>query len=135
NVIDRGVHLTLPDIEAGWSAYQPPGGGWCVAFTFSLRGRRQTAEWEIDVAARELTARNKLASDIGFREAGKKLPRPAPARPSKAAAKKAPAKPTTPPAAVASGDEGVQTLPGADASQAEPTLPIGGFVAKAGAEK
>ena len=49
NVIDRGVPLTLPDIEAAWGAYQHPGGGWHVTFRFPLRGRRQTAEWEIDL--------------------------------------------------------------------------------------
>lgn len=80
NVIDRGVPLTLPDLEAGWGAYQRPEGGWHVTFTFPLRGRRQTAEWEIDLATGELTARNKLASELGWRETGKKLPQPKPAK-------------------------------------------------------
>src|SRR5688572_3916537 len=80
NVIDRGVPLTLPDLEAGWGAYQRPEGAWHVTFTFPLRGRRQTAEWEIDLAAGELTARNKLASELGWRETGKKLPQPKPVK-------------------------------------------------------
>lgn len=79
NVIDRGVPLTLPDLEAGWGAYQHPQGAWHVTFVFPLRGRRQTAEWEIDLTTGELTARNKLASEIGWREVGKKLPQPKPA--------------------------------------------------------
>ena len=80
NVIDRGVPLTLPDLEAGWGAYQHPQGAWHVTFVFPLRGRRQTAEWEIDLTTGELTARNKLASELGWREVGKKLPQPKPAK-------------------------------------------------------
>ncbi|HEV7535062.1 MAG TPA: septation protein SepH, partial [Acidimicrobiia bacterium] len=80
NVLDRGVPLTLPDLEAGWGAYQHPEGGWRVTFTFPLRGRRQTAEWELDTATGELTARNKLAGELGWREQGKKLPLPKPAK-------------------------------------------------------
>src|SRR5256714_893734 len=94
NVIDRGVPLTLPDLEAGWGAYQHPEGGWHVTFTFPLRGRRQTAEWEIDLTTGALAARNKLASELGWRESGKKLPQPKPAKapPAKRpAATKAPA--------------------------------------------
>ena len=101
NVIDRGVPLTLPDLEAGWRAFQHPDGGWHVTFTFPLRGRRQTAEWEIDLVAGELTARNKLAGDLAWREQGKKLPLPKPAKapaPKRAAAPRAE---TTTPAAAA----------------------------------
>ena len=76
NVIDRGVPLTLPDLDAGWGAYQGLDGGWHVTFVFPLRGRRQTAEWELDLATGDLTARNKLATDLGWREPGKKLPQP-----------------------------------------------------------
>jgi hypothetical protein len=113
NVIDRGVPLTLPDLDAGWGAYQRPEGGWHVTFTFPLRGRRQTAEWELDVAAGDLTARNKLASELGWREPGKKLPQPAPARqapapkrPARAAAAAGPGAPTVP-------DQGSATEQGA----------------------
>ncbi|HEY0396776.1 MAG TPA: septation protein SepH, partial [Acidimicrobiia bacterium] len=103
NVIDRGVPLTLPDLDAGWGAYQRPEGGWHVTFTFPLRGRRQTAEWELDVAAGDLTARNKLASELGWREPGKRLPQPAPARsapapkrPARGATAAVPGVPTAP---------------------------------------
>jgi DUF3071 family protein len=91
NVIDRGVPLTLPDLDAGWGAYQHPEGGWHVTFTFPLRGRRQTAEWEIDPATGDLTARNRLASELGWRESGKKLPQPKPAK-APAAKRSAPTK-------------------------------------------
>ncbi len=80
NVIDKGVPLTLPDLEAGWGAFQHPQGGWHVTFTFPLRGRRQTAEWEVDPVTGDLTARNKLGSELAWRESGKKLPQPKPAK-------------------------------------------------------
>src|SRR5918999_552235 len=66
NVIDRGVPLTLPELEAGWGAYQHPEGGWHVTFSFPLRGRRQTAEWEVDQVTGDLVARNKLGSELGW---------------------------------------------------------------------
>src|SRR5688572_30572483 len=88
NVIDKGVPLTLPDLEAGWGAYQHPQGGWHVTFTFPLRGRRQTAEWEVDPVTGDLTARNKLASELAWRESGRRLPQP---KPAKAPAAKKPA--------------------------------------------
>jgi len=88
NVIDRGGPFTLPELEAGWGAYQHPEGGWHVTFTFPLRGRRQTAEWELDVASGDLTARNKLASELAWRESGR---RPAQPKPAKAPAPKRPA--------------------------------------------
>jgi hypothetical protein len=112
NVIDRGVPLTLPDLDAGWGAYQRPEGGWHVTFTFPLRGRRQTAEWELDVAAGDLTPRNKLASELGWREPGKRLPQPAPARP--APAPKRPARSVTAavPGAPTAPDQGSATEPG-----------------------
>jgi hypothetical protein len=84
NVIDRGGPFTLPELEAGWGAYQHPEGGWHVTFTFPLRGRRQRAEWELDLASGELTARNKLASELAWRETGRKAP------PAKAAKPPAP---------------------------------------------
>jgi hypothetical protein len=108
NVIDRGVPLTLPELEAAWGAHQRPEGGWHVTFTFPLRGRRQTAEWEIDLATGNLTARNKLASDLGWREAGKKLPQP---KPAKVAAPK--------PAVAAAPSSDPGPAPGADREQSE----------------
>gem|GEM_PF-5268484 len=80
NVIARGVPFTLPEFEAGWGAYQHPEGGWHVTFTLPVRGRRQTAEWELDVAFGELTARNKLASELAWREPGRKPVQPRPAK-------------------------------------------------------
>src|SRR5256714_3296201 len=80
NVIDRGVPLTLPDLEAGWGAYQHPEGGWHVTFTFPLRGRGPAAEGEIGLTTRDPTRRNRLASQLGRRGTGQKPPKPQPAQ-------------------------------------------------------
>jgi hypothetical protein len=113
NVIDKGVPLTLPDLEAGWGAFQHPEGGWHVTFTFPLRGRRQTAEWEVDPVTGDLTARNKLGLELAWRESGKKLPQPRPVKAQvakkPAAAKAAGASP--PPADKTPPEETVQALP------------------------
>jgi hypothetical protein len=123
NVIDRGMALTLPEIEAGWGAYQHPEGGWHVRFTFPVRGRRQTAEWQIDTETGELTARNKLATELGWREAGRKLPQPkpakAPAAAKRPAARKAAESQPEPADAVPTGDVPV-TTPAATAGSPEP---------------
>jgi hypothetical protein len=120
NVIDRGVPLTLPELEAAWGAFQPPEGGWRVTFKFPLRGRRQTAEWQLDVDTGDLTARNKLASELAWRESGRKLPQPKPAKPPApakraAAAPKAPVAPTEPeqaaPVAPTEPEQAAQELP------------------------
>jgi DUF3071 family protein len=121
NVIDRGVPLTLPDLEAGWGAYQHPEGGWHVTFTFPLRGRRQTAEWEIDVGSGDLGARNRLASELGWRESGKKLPQPKPVKapaPKRAPAAKAA---TEPPPAAPPADEAAVTRPAGPEPEAAPS--------------
>jgi Protein of unknown function (DUF3071) len=119
NVIDKGVPLTLPDLEAGWSAYQHPEGGWRVTFTFPLRGRRQTAEWEIDPAAGDLTARNKLATELGWRESAKKLPQPKPAKAP--AVKRPPAAKAQPPAKTEDPAPAAQAVPPSETPQ---TLPL-----------
>ncbi|MGH9009309.1 MAG: septation protein SepH [Acidimicrobiia bacterium] len=124
NVIDKGVPLTLPDLEAGWGAYQHPEGGWHVTFTFPLRGRRQTAEWEVDPVTGDLAARNKLGSELAWRESAKKLPKPkpvkAPAAKKPAATKAASASP--PPPDTAPADEAAATTQPTAAEPPEETV-------------
>jgi len=122
NVIEKGVPLTLPEIEAGWAAYQRHDGTWCVSFSFSYRGRRQSAEWDLDPATKELAARNKLATDLAYREAGKKLPQPAatPPVPAPAPAARAPARAPAKPAKAKSRPERRQP---ADLAAGEPAAP------------
>jgi len=128
NVIARGVPFTLPEFEAGWGAYQHPEGGWHVTFTLPVRGRRQTAEWELDVAFGELTARNKLASELAWRESGRK---PVPRKPAKAPApRRAAVQPlplpeeAPPPAGSAPGRKApARRPPAAKAPAARPAVP------------
>jgi hypothetical protein len=120
NVIEKGVPLTLPELEAGWGAYQHPEGGWHVTFTFPLRGRRQTAEWEIDLTTGDLAARNKLASELGWRESGKKLPQPKPAKP--APAKKPAATKATAPATKPADAPPAEAADAAEAAPQEETV-------------
>ena len=124
NVIDKGVPLTLPDLEAGWGAYQHPQGGWHVTFTFPLRGRRQTAEWEVDPLTGALTARNKLGSELAWRESGKKLPQPKPAKApvaKKPAATKEAASTSPPPPDKAPAEE---PAAGTQPAAAEPAVAV-----------
>jgi len=120
NVIDRGVPLTLPELEAGWGAYQHPDGGWHVTFTFPLRGRRQTAEWAVDVVTGELTARNKLASELGWRESAKKLPQPKPVKPPAVKVRAVAAKAADPVPEPTAGDPPAEMLP----AELPPELPV-----------
>ncbi len=84
NVFEKGATLTLDEIDEGWGAHMRPEGVWCVTFIFSHKGRRHLAEWDVDTAAHELTARNKLAVELGYRESGRRVraPEPVPAAPA-----------------------------------------------------
>lgn len=66
NLSDRGVFLPDDVANAGWSAFQLHDSVWMVRFRYRSRGRDQEAQWEIDVPAGRLRARNRLASDLGY---------------------------------------------------------------------
>ncbi len=72
NLADRGVRLTNDEFDGGWSAYQIADHAWMVTFGFVSRNRAQEAEWEVDLATGELLARNRLASDLGYVEPGRR---------------------------------------------------------------
>jgi hypothetical protein len=72
NLADRGVLLDDDAFLSGWSAFQLTPGRWVVRFEYSSRGRGQVAEWEVDLGAGELVARNKLARELGLVEPGAK---------------------------------------------------------------
>ncbi|MEJ7765876.1 MAG: septation protein SepH, partial [Acidimicrobiales bacterium] len=92
---DRGIAADTSSEGAGWSAFQLEPGQWAVRFSYTSRGRQQVAEWEVDLETDELFARNRLASDLGYVEAGARrrppveAPAPPPARKPAPAAKKA----------------------------------------------
>lgn len=66
NLSDRGVFLPDDVANAGWSAFQLHDSVWMVRFRYRSRGRDQEAQWEIDVPAGRLRARNRQASDLGY---------------------------------------------------------------------
>ena len=72
NLADRGVQLLEDQFDAAWSAYQLHDVVWVVRVRYRSRGRLQEAAWEVDVATGELTSRNRLASDLGFVEKGRR---------------------------------------------------------------
>ncbi|MGH8992212.1 MAG: septation protein SepH, partial [Acidimicrobiia bacterium] len=94
NVFDKGADLSAEELDEAWVAYMRPEGMWCLSFSFSFKGRRHLAEWDVDVATQELTARNKLAGELGYRESGRRVraPEVVPAPP--AARKRPPVKKT-----------------------------------------
>jgi hypothetical protein len=66
NLTDRGVFLPDDIADAGWSAFQLHDSVWMVRFRYRARGRDQEAQWEVDVPAGRLVARNRYASDLGY---------------------------------------------------------------------
>jgi hypothetical protein len=72
NLTDRGVFLPDDVADAGWSAFQLHDSVWMVRFRYRSRGRAQEAQWEVDVPAGRLTARNRHASDLGYVEADRR---------------------------------------------------------------
>jgi hypothetical protein len=121
NLSDRGIFLPDDVAERSWSAFQLHDAVWMVRFRYRSRGRAQEAQWEVDVPAGRLHARNRHASDLGYVDAGRRRkllavdeeqaeaePPPArrPPRPTRGAkgatatsARRAPAKVTRTPAA------------------------------------
>ena len=75
NLTDRGVRFSDDVFSDCWSAFNLHGARWAVRFTYTSRQRRQMAEWEVDLRERSLTARNRLASDLGHVEPGRRRPR------------------------------------------------------------
>ena len=102
NLMDQGAWRGEEAFNAGWSAFNLQGARWAVRFSFVAKRRRKLAEWEVDVREGALTARNRVATDLGYVEPGRRRRRPPeevsappPARgrlPRRAGAKKAAAK-------------------------------------------
>lgn len=66
NLSDRGIFIPDDVAQAAWSAFQLHDSVWMVRFRYRSRGRDQEAQWEIDVPAGRLLARNRHASDLGY---------------------------------------------------------------------
>ena len=89
NLVDKGLRLAPDELAAGWSAYHLRDTAWILRFRYISRNHAQVAQWECDPAAGTLVALNRLASDIGYVEAGRRY-RPPSVRDAIAAAQVAP---------------------------------------------
>ncbi|HUP70040.1 MAG TPA: septation protein SepH [Acidimicrobiales bacterium] len=72
NLAERGVRLPADVFAMAWTAFNLHGTSWAVVFSYTSRQRRQTAQWEVDLRSGELIARNRLASDLGYLEPGRR---------------------------------------------------------------
>ena len=81
NLADKGIAIGEDAFEQGWSAFQLQDEVWMIRFRYTSRARLQVAEWELDLGANHLLSRNRLASELGYVEKGRRppaLPAPAP---------------------------------------------------------
>lgn len=93
NVADKGALMASDTFDQCWSAQHLRDSIWVVRFEFVNRKKRQRAEWEVDTRERTITGRNRLASELGYVEPGRRGRPPAPLPPV--------AKPAARPAAAA----------------------------------
>lgn len=93
NLRARRVRITEDELKGAWDASRSDSQPWVITLTFSYRGREQRAMWRFDPRTGEVSAGNRLGSDVGWvgdaRRAAASAPRPAPRRTAKPAAKKA----------------------------------------------
>lgn len=67
NLKDRGVKLDARAFEAAWdSTKKARSSRWAVTFTFTSKGREQTARWEFDPESGEVHGLDKLANELGW---------------------------------------------------------------------
>ncbi|MBV8690513.1 MAG: DUF3071 domain-containing protein [Actinobacteria bacterium] len=82
NLGDRGIYLEDDEYESGWGARNLRDTLWLVSFQYVSRKREQRAEWELEHTSTRLVPKNRLASDLGYVEPGRRrgpiLPRPSP---------------------------------------------------------
>jgi len=76
NLADRGLRVTAGEMAGGWSAYHVREGSWVVAFRYVSRGREQVARWEFDLPTGDLVSINRLASELGYVEPGRRRRQP-----------------------------------------------------------
>jgi hypothetical protein len=81
NIADKGALMTEDTFDGCWSAHHMRDTTWIVRFDYVNRKRRQRAEWEIDTRDGTLVARNRLGSELGYIEPGRRGKPPAPLPP------------------------------------------------------
>jgi hypothetical protein len=72
NLADKGLLLSPGELAAGWSAYHVRDGSWVIRFRYHSRGREHVAQWEYDLATGALVALNRLGSELGYVEPGRR---------------------------------------------------------------
>jgi hypothetical protein len=82
NVADKGVMMAEDTFDQCWTANHLRDSMWIVRFDFINRKKRQRAEWEVDTREGTLTARNRLGSELGYIEPGRRGRPPAPLPPA-----------------------------------------------------
>jgi len=102
NLRARRVRISDDELKAAWDASRSDSQPWVISLTFPYRGREQRAVWRFDPRTGEVSAGNRLGSDVGWVADSRRpaapsrssRPRPAARRPAskKPAAKKAPAR-------------------------------------------
>ena len=95
NLADKGVRMVEDVFDGAWAAYNVHGAVWVVRFHYVSRQKSQSAEWELDLREGELVSRNRLASELGYVEPGRRRRKPPqleppPPEPSARSARQAP---------------------------------------------
>ena len=67
NLVDRNVTALREVLDRAWRARQLADGRWLVSFRYSSRGRALEPAWEYDPETGELTARDRLATQLAHR--------------------------------------------------------------------
>ena len=62
----KATSATLDALEDGWEARATRAGPWRVRLKFMHRGSRRVAEWDYVKSTGQLTARNRLATELGW---------------------------------------------------------------------
>lgn len=84
NVAERGVRFTDEEFDDCWRAHQLDDVVWVVGFDYQSRGKRQSAEWTIDLETGELMSRGRLGTQLGHVQSARRrvdttpLPKPKP---------------------------------------------------------
>lgn len=68
NIVEKRVSMNVDEFESAWSAYEPEPDRWVVQFQYTSRGREQLAEWLYDPEAETISATNRLATTLGWRD-------------------------------------------------------------------
>ena len=102
NLRARRVRITEGELKAAWDASRSDSQPWVITLTFPYRGREQRAMWRFDPRTGEVSAGNRLGSDVGWvgdsRRATPSAPRPASRHAARSAAKKVAKRSTRKPA-------------------------------------